>query len=105
MKNESENQLKTWKDLKGKLKYKSDLEKEVVSEMARLVSNIIRERKKQNLSQRDLAFKAGITQAQVGRLETSSSVPSIETIMKVTLALGLKLELEGSENATTATHV
>ncbi|KAF6624999.1 helix-turn-helix transcriptional regulator [Paenibacillus sp. EKM208P] len=44
-----------------------------------MVNTIVNRRKELGLTQREVAEKAGITQAQVARLETSTSVPSIES--------------------------
>ncbi|ODA09268.1 hypothetical protein A7312_26580 [Paenibacillus polymyxa] len=82
--------------MKKELNYKSEIEKEVFAQMAKLVNELVYRRKKLNLTQRELAKKAGITQAQVARLETSYSVPSLETIMKVALALELRIGFDES---------
>jgi len=90
------NNPKTWKDLKNELTYKSEIELEVIAQMAKLVNGLLKRRIELNLTQRELAKKAGITQAQIARLETSYSVPSLETVMKVALALELKIGLNES---------
>ncbi|WP_420540425.1 helix-turn-helix domain-containing protein (plasmid) [Paenibacillus polymyxa] len=90
------NNTQAWKEIKKELNYKSEIEKEVFAHMAKLVNELVYRRKKLNLTQRELAKKAGITQAQVARLETSYSVPSLETIMKVALALELRIGFDES---------
>ncbi|MEF2965313.1 helix-turn-helix transcriptional regulator [Paenibacillus sp. M1] len=96
------NEFKTWSNIKKELNYKTSLEKEVITETARLVNEIVRRRKETGLSQREVAERAGITQAQVARLETAATVPSIETILKVSLALGLKIEFSLSNEEQSA---
>lgn len=91
-----ETNFRTWENIKGKLDYKSDYEKKVISEMAKLVVQIINRRKSLGLTQAEVAKRAGITQAQVARLETSSSVPSMETVMKVAIALDMTVGLKES---------
>ncbi|KJD45625.1 helix-turn-helix domain-containing protein [Paenibacillus terrae] len=98
-------ELKTWSDRRKQLNYKTDYEKQVITEMARVVNDIVRRRKELGLTQRDVAERTGITQAQVARLETSTSVPSMETVMKVALALGFKLGFEESTNEQAASKL
>ncbi|MFB5761982.1 helix-turn-helix domain-containing protein [Paenibacillus medicaginis] len=95
----------SWSDLKSKLDYKSDYEKKVISEMARMVNSLVRRRKALGLTQREVAERAGITQAQVARLETSTSVPSLETVMKVAVALDLSIGFKESEEEQSATRM
>ncbi|MBD7970248.1 helix-turn-helix domain-containing protein [Paenibacillus gallinarum] len=85
--------LRTWSNFKKELDYKSEYEKKVISEMAKLVVQIVNRRKSLGLTQAQVAERAGITQAQVARLETSSSVPSIETVMKIAVALDMTVGL------------
>lgn len=94
MKESNGSNFRTWKNLKAKLDYKNDYEKKVISEMARLVVDIIKRRKALGLTQSEVAQRAGITQAQVARLETSSSVPSMETVIKVAIALDLTVDFK-----------
>lgn len=95
--------LRTWKKFKAdKLDYKSEIEKQVISEMAKLVVQIVQRRKALGLTQTEVAELAGITQAQVGRLETSSTVPSIETVVKVAIALGMTVNLSSFEEQSAA---
>lgn len=89
MEDNKKTNFRTWEDIKGKLDYKNDYEKKVISEMAKLVVQIVKRRKSLGLTQSEVARRAGITQAQVARLETSSSVPSMETVIKVAIALDL----------------
>ncbi|GAA4845501.1 hypothetical protein GCM10023310_24300 [Paenibacillus vulneris] len=92
-----------WDDFKKKINALNETEKEVIEQMARLVSEITRRRKALGLTQTEVAKRAGITQAQVARLENSHTVPSMETVMKVALALGLKIGFEEAAAAQVAT--
>ncbi|WP_238653440.1 helix-turn-helix domain-containing protein [Paenibacillus piscarius] len=100
MKNNKE--FKTWSNFKKELDYKSEYEKKVISEMAKLVVQITNRRKSLGLTQAQVAERAGITQAQVARLETSSSVPSIETVMKVAVALDMTVGLNAVDEQSAA---
>lgn len=93
---------RTWSNFKKSLDYKSETEKQVISEMAKLVVQIINRRKSLDLTQAQVAERAGITQAQVARLENSSSVPSIETVMKVAIALGMTVGLSSVDEQSAA---
>jgi len=60
------------------------------------VSSVIGERirefrTKQNLSQEELAFAAGIHSAYIGKVERGEKCPTIETLYKI--SIGLKLPL------------
>ncbi|MEK4529789.1 helix-turn-helix transcriptional regulator [Paenibacillus sp. FSL H8-0104] len=95
--------LRTWKKFKeDKLDYKTEIEKQVISEMAKLVVQIVERRRSLGLTQTQVAELAGITQAQVGRLETSSTIPSIETVVKVAIALGMTINLSSYEEQSAA---
>tara|TARA_B100001778_G_C18052297_1_gene390360 strand:+ start:180 stop:467 length:288 start_codon:yes stop_codon:yes gene_type:complete len=66
-------------------------------ELLELAVRIQEKRNKQNLSQAELANKAGITQQQLSRLETGSNY-NVSTLLKVCHALGLKLTLKSSRS-------
>jgi transcriptional regulator with XRE-family HTH domain len=45
------------------------------------------------LTQEDVAKKAGLTQAQIARLENNSQIPRVDTLIKVAVALELGIKL------------
>lgn len=51
------------------------------------------ERQRANLTQAEVAERAGITQQAVARIESPDSCPSIKTLERVARALGTRLEL------------
>ncbi|MEI6349091.1 MAG: helix-turn-helix transcriptional regulator [Bacteroidota bacterium] len=55
--------------------------------MAELGNRILKLRKEKNLSQTDLANKAGVSYAQIGRYETKGAQPPAEIINKIADAL------------------
>jgi transcriptional regulator with XRE-family HTH domain len=58
------------------------------------IGRMVRElREARGLSQRELAERMGTTQSVVGRLEAGGSRPTIVTLDRVALALGLRLEV------------
>ena len=57
-----------------------------------IARSVIQERLHRGWSQETLAHQAGITQAQVSRLETAQ-IGNLSTVIKVLRALDLKLEI------------
>jgi DNA-binding phage protein len=79
------------------------IETETIRQLAHMVSDIVRRRKMLGLTQDEVAKKAGLTQAQVARLENSSQIPRVDTLLKVAIALGLRIKL--NEEAATASEL
>ena len=86
--------MKTWS------KYKKDIIKKggqltndliEMEEMANIVSKICSKREKIGLSQRALARMCNIPQSTVARIETYKTSPTLETLIKITRELGLKV--------------
>ncbi|HAN10221.1 MAG TPA: hypothetical protein DCP90_06375 [Clostridiales bacterium] len=65
-----------------------------------LVWELIQARKRENLTQEELAQKTGIKQQSISRLERFDTKPNLNTVEKIALALGYKLTLkkEGEES-------
>jgi transcriptional regulator with XRE-family HTH domain len=57
----------------------------------RVAGNIRRIRKQKNLSQEELAFKAGINRAYVGYIERGERNPSLDILNKLARALKVRL--------------
>lgn len=62
-----------------------------------LILELIRERKKRKITQVELAKQTGIPQVTISRLESFRSSPALQTIVKLSTALGLVLALQPSE--------
>lgn len=58
-----------------------------------LISQIIEERIKQNLTQEELALKVGTQKSNISRLENGSFNPSLDFIVKIANSLGKKVNL------------
>lgn len=69
------------------------IETETIQQIARMASDIVKRRKMLGLTQNEVAKKAGLSQAQVARLENSSQIPRVDTLLKVAIALGLNINL------------
>lgn len=83
-----------WDDfVKDELDYATLVKKETIRQMALMVNSIVRRRKQLGWSQKEVGDRAGMTQAQVARLETQATVPRMETVLKVAIALGLSVSL------------
>ncbi|MFA7502127.1 MAG: helix-turn-helix transcriptional regulator [Anaerovoracaceae bacterium] len=57
----------------------------------KLIDKIVSERKKRNMTQKELALITGISQQSISRLEREKHIPQIDTLIK--LLDGLDLEL------------
>lgn len=88
--------MKTWDDYKRHVKDISDQDRrnmEEIEEAAAIVASRIRRRQELGLSQRALAERCGIPQSSVVRMETMKTRPKLDTLIKITQALNLKLQL------------
>ena len=65
---------------------------EIINEIAKVV---VRARKKSHLTQIELAEKLGTKQSVISRIESGNAahIPSLETILKIAIALNMKLQL------------
>lgn len=85
------------------------IETQTIRQIAHMVADIVRRRKMLGWTQEEVAKKAGLTQAQVERLENSSQIPRVDTLIKVAVALGLKIKLneveEESATVCTLAHI
>ena len=63
--------------------------------------NIRAERKKQSMTQEQLAEKAGITENYLGKIERAETTPSLETTVSIAAALGVTVDqlLYGAEQS------
>lgn len=59
----------------------------------RFIKNLVLERKKQGLSQRDLAYKSGLTQQAISSLEKCDRKPTLTNLIKYLLGLGIDINI------------
>lgn len=59
-----------------------------------LISAMIRAREEQKVSQRQLAERTGIAQADISRIETGDGNPTLQTLQRLAAGLGMKLRLD-----------
>lgn len=67
-----------------------------------MVSDIVKRRKILGLTQDEVAKKAGLSQAQIARLENSSQIPRVDTLIKVAIALGMNIQLRETDEQAVA---
>ena len=60
---------------------------------ALIIDQLIDLRIKKGMTQRDLAIAAGVAQPMIARLESKTTVPQLNTLLKVTEALGCTLTI------------
>lgn len=85
-----------WKEYKDKRKALNEQEKnrvETNEDLARLIGEISEYRQSLGLSQRSLADKTGLKQPAIARMENLESIPRLDTVLKVSNALGYRLDL------------
>lgn len=57
----------------------------------KFIKNLVRERKKKGLSQRDLAYKTGLTQQVISSFEKCDRKPTLPNLIKYLLGLGINI--------------
>ena len=58
-----------------------------------IIRAVIEARKTNGLTQKELSARAGITQADISRLENGEANPSLKTMKRLAAALGKKLQI------------
>lgn len=64
---------------------------EVSKTLSELINRISRERINEGLSQRDMAEKTGIKQANIARIEKLQIIPRVDTLIKLAKALDMEI--------------
>ena len=59
-----------------------------------IIQAMIDARIKQNMTQKDLSARTGITQADISRIENGTRNPSLNMVKKLAQGLGMQLKLE-----------
>ena len=59
-----------------------------------VIQAMIDARKEQNITQKELSLRTGITQADISRIENGSRNPSLNMLKKLAKGLGMKLKVE-----------
>ena len=88
--------MRTWKKFKSNIKKNNEIvARDIVEmeEMADIVSTICKKREAMGITQRELAKLCNVPQSTVARIETYKTSPTLETLIKITRELGLKIAL------------
>lgn len=86
--------MRTWESYKNEVKNKKDATYNDIAEMeemAQIVQKISSKREKLGLSQRELAAMCNVPQSTVARIETFKTSPTLDTLVKITRELGLRV--------------
>ena len=59
-----------------------------------IIQSMIDARKEQNISQKELSLRTGITQADISRIENGNRNPSLNMLKKLAKGLGMTLRVE-----------
>ena len=88
--------MATWTDYKEYVKntnLTSRHEMEEIEELSSIITAIIKQRNDLGISQRELAALCGIPQSSVARIESYKTIPKLNTLLKITQSLGLRLTI------------
>ena len=86
--------MKNWKNFKSNIKKTNKVIARDIAEMeemADIVSKICKKREAMGITQRELAKLCNVPQSTVARIETYKTSPTLETLIKITRELGLKV--------------
>lgn len=59
-----------------------------------IIRAMVQARKEQNITQKELSERTGITQADISRIENGTRNPSLNMIKKLAKGMGMRLKLE-----------
>lgn len=86
----------TYKDYKNKCLEDHDFKKEYdnLEPEYDIINAMIKARKEQGLTQKQLSELTGISQADISRIENGTRNPSLEMIKRLATGMGMRLKLE-----------
>lgn len=93
--------MKSWNDKRKELKSIGSNRMNEIEAVAQLVNTIHQRRVELGWTQQELADKVGLHQESIARIENGGTVPRLDTVFKIALALGMKFSLNGTEEAAT----
>lgn len=91
--------MKTWHELKKELLDNPEAKRQydALGPEYELARELLQARLGKNLTQTELAERAGVSQVIIARLESGTSNPTLETISKVAKVLGKRVKLVGAQ--------
>jgi predicted transcriptional regulator len=84
--------MNKWKDIRNKLNITPE-EESVIELEKELIRAMVTIREEQGLSQADLAQKCNVKQPLIARMEKAVHSPQIDSLLKVLVPLGYKLQI------------
>lgn len=92
--------------MKSHIEYKRDTienntekeEQDVLRHEFDIIQTMINVRNEQNITQKELSEKTGITQADISRIENGTRNPSLAMVKRLAEGLGMRLKLEFIQN-------
>jgi ribosome-binding protein aMBF1 (putative translation factor) len=84
---------KSWTEIKESLDYASEVRKKMISLSAKLTVAILRKQEDEGISNAALALKAQVSEKYIIDLTMDDDIPSIEVLVKLALALDIKIEI------------
>lgn len=91
--------MKSWDEIDKKITSISPERKIEIDVAAYLVETIVERRRQLRLTQAELGARVNMSQSQIARVENSSTVPRLDTIIAIADALGLEITLAEKEQA------
>lgn len=87
--------MKNWDEIKNKLLKDPEFASEVkkLEPEYQIISQLIKARIEQNMTQEELARKIGTKQGNISRLEKGNANPSLQFLKKVARGLGKELSI------------
>ncbi|WP_059041922.1 helix-turn-helix transcriptional regulator [Paenibacillus rubinfantis] len=94
--------MNSWGEKKKTLKSIDPIRMNELEAVAQLVNAIHQRRVELGWTQKELADKVGLHQESIARIENAGTVPRLDTVFKLAMAMGMKLSLHGIEEAASA---
>lgn len=69
------------------------LNADIQQNITTLLASVVEERKRQHLTQKDIARRTGIPQPELSRVETGQTIPTMNTFLKIVCSLGMTVTL------------
>ena len=82
-------QFKTWNEVRAELFSPEEIAESDLR--VALMGELVKARKEQGISQRELEKLSGVKQPVIARIETGTSSPQLDTVIKLLAALGKTL--------------
>ena len=88
--------MKSWRDVETEFLKDPETrtEFEALRPQYEIISQIIRARNEQGLTQADLAARTGLQRSNISRLESGNYNPSVSLLSRVACGLGMELHIE-----------